>query len=400
MNVVLATLLTAGLMHGAPGIVPASQEQTTEIQYLMAEANYAAGVDSNVSTGFSLASAEFRSMTGLAATVAQLRQYVSAMGTPSARFDQQIGVWCRAWYPKATEHQGLVDLERALDVPMGPPTTALAVTAIHLWGIRQAYLHHWAYAAEPGDTLTDLAIATGRSLASVTRDNPEHAPILWVGQLVSWTTPPASKTPNISVGSAPLPPPLPTSGVLAQLRPVAGLVIEDPNVSALSNLLRAEPVGQSLTIAVLGQWALFHGRILARASREGNTIAIEGYSTTALGSLPAWGISQELSWSQKIVHQAIGSTPSYVLLAPRVATPAVLTVSERLGLRFVPISATVEEAGAKGWVTTVSQILLSHPDRLTVAPPVTSYRLWRQLFSKLAKDRLTLATLTQIWSIQ
>ena len=395
----LAVIMAAGLLNGTPKPGTVTPETQVELRYLLVDAGISPNVDVYSTAGIRLAQAEFTSLTGFAATVNALRAY-DATRPPSAAFRDIAERWLASWYPHRSSTLALHALQSRLAISRGPLNGSRAVTLIHLFGVHEAYLHHWTYRAQPGDSLTELAVASGQPLSKLIQDNPLHAPSLWVGQNVHWNAPkPTAKT-------IPAPPPakstqepstpLTTTGVLADLRPIAGLAIINPSVTALRALLAVEPLGQSVTLAVTGQWALLHSRLIVSSSNRGNTVAIEGYSTTNLAALPPSGVRQELAWGQAIISGALKHLPVYMAVLPSDDIPTIVNIAKQLKVRPVVAQATLDPKFA--WATTVSRLLLSHPNQLAVVAPPPSKHAWQELFRRVHKEHLTLETLAQIWS--
>lgn len=160
--------------------------------------------------------------------------------------------------------------------------------------------------------------------------------------------------------------------------------------------MHVEPVGQSVTLVVEGQWALLHPRILVQAVKQGNQVAVTGYSTNQLGKLPNRGIVQELRWSRQIVKGILKSWPPYVIETPQEAGTAVSWVATQLHFAVVPVGAWIHPT--RQWATTVREVLLSHQNRLSVAAPPPSSGAYRAFFAALQVSHLTLESLGQIWS--
>lgn len=397
ISAALAGMLTSALLNGRPASRPLAPEQMVEVQSLLIDAGFS-------QANLSLDLAEFTSVTGEPATLSNLRAF-DRQRPPSQELHRRIDQWLSLWYPHQSARQSLRQVENRLGQHDAALTGSLAVSLIHLFGIHQAYVHHWTYRAQAGDSFTDLSIASGLSLATVIRDNPLHGSILWVGQAISWTPPPptsvGTQTPNPvkhpAVPSAPpVPKPLISTGVLAGLRPVAGLALLDPTPFSLRGLLQAEPVGQSVTLVVEGQWALLHPRILVQAVKQGNQVAVTGYSRNQLGNLPKKGIVQELRWSRQIVGTILQSWPPYVIETPQEAGTAVSTVAAKLHFGVVPVGAWIHPTHK--WATTVRKVLLSHQNRLSVVAPPPSPRAYKAFFAALQVSHLTLESLGQIWS--
>jgi len=399
----LAAMMLSGLLNGSPTPTALGREAQVELKSLLVDAGLSPQLKWDSAISLKLAQVEFLSVTGQPATIAGLRDYNSRR-TPSAPFRRMADGWLQTWYPHDSAAKALDAVERRLGVAKGPLSGRLAVTLIHLWGIRQAYLHHWRYRAEPNDTLTDLSVASGLSLAEVAKDNPLHFPYLWIGQVIAWRPPPtpaqparpevASVPPN-SGNSAPTTP-LATTGVLAGLRPVAGLAIIHPTAQALAALLTVQPLGQSVTIVVEAEWALLHPKLIDQAMRQGDTITFDGYSTERLDVLPQDGVRQELRWCRSVAHTIFKQSLVYWVDMPTKSNAMVVHTAQSLNFRI--ISAVFWPLPAGGWATTASRLLVQHPNQLAVIAPPASERVWKNFFAQVAREHTTLETLTQLWS--
>lgn len=281
---------------------------------------------------------------------------------------------------------------------LGLPSTgavdgAVAAALAHWWGIHQAYVQHWNYRAQPGDSFTLLALASGQSVSQVEAENPAHGSVLWVGQTIAWTPPktsPPSSPPN--TGGAK---PSPSVGVLANLHPLAGLAVVMPSVEQTKALLNSETrFSARPAVAVLGQWALLHPQWIRRLEQAGNPVAMVGYSGILNAALPGAAVKQELSWSHAILDKdAPGAGEFYLKLPGAAGADAVAA-----GLGIERVSAAVRISSNQAWANQVMTAMSAHGRALIAVSPPPSAAAWNTLFGALAKHQMVLETLQQIWA--
>ncbi len=303
-------------------------------------------------------------------------------------------------------------LQRQVGLPTTGALTATTLTTLaHLAAVSVTARHRWKYYAQPGDTLVTLAYAAHLSYPGFARANDAHGSELLAGQLVRWTTRPPSprkrvKKPAHQARATPPPSPPPAhaapstgtdSGVLANLKPLADLVLVNPGTTQALALMAAEQtVANRIDVAVSGQWALMHPALIKELTVLGNGLAIDGYSVANLNSLPVWGVRQELSWSRNILTSETGTAPTFVFT---LANPNAMVVAAASQTRLIPVAADDVVSGRKASATTMSleQALLSHNEQtVAVSGPVN----WTALFQYLGRHQFVFETLGQIWAGQ
>ncbi|MCY0898318.1 MAG: hypothetical protein OWU33_05180 [Firmicutes bacterium] len=302
----------------------------------------------------------------------------------------------------------------AEELNMTPSTTIsgpMLLTLAHATAVRVTAEHHWAYRAQPGDTLSFLAWAAGLPLSGFERANPSPSNRVQVGQPIVWkavppkVVPPPRSSPQqpmshsqspTSTASATGVPPI--TGVLANLDPVSDLVVMNPTDAELLALIQAEKARwEVVDISVTGAWALTHPGLIARLKALGNEIAVNGYTGTNLNELPSWGVSQELSWAKRAVASAAGSDPGYLVMTQR-ANALVSQVATRDNLIVMNPSAIITPARTPRLTTkALVSALLTHPNQIVLldAPVV-----WPLLFRDLAHHHFVFETLGQVWASQ
>ncbi len=419
VNLLILGILSAGLRHGSlsrlsRGPIEMNPEQRLEFSALALDG----GLCSPSSpAGYRLAVAEWASLTespyrvwhGLDSLVAFDRGRV-----PSPRMVSLADVWLHNLFPTMSAARGQSRLEEALGLhPADTLSATVVLSLIHLWGIRQAFVHHWAYRAEPGDTVTEIAVATGQSPATVARDNPQHGSMLSVGQRVRWSLPvmPSAPQPPKPVIPEPMPIPKPSSGrrtpvpapttpvtgVFADLNPLAGLVLMNPSARCLRTVLRVDPATEPISVAVEAQWALLHQQLVAEWVARGHSLAVDGYSTTALAGLPLAAVSQELGWSEAVVRRITGVGQPAVVVLPTAAA-RVVSVVQNQRIPWITPRAKVSAAGGRRWSAIVIRQLLAHPNQLVAVSSPGGSGTWPKLFGDIRRHRIILETLTQIWT--
>lgn len=305
----------------------------------------------------------------------------------------------------------------------GPTLTMMA----HLAVVRMAAERRWAYAAEPGDRMSLIAWAAGISLKQLEASNSLHGQILWVGQRVHFHVPTAKKqgsaspngsakrrevpalpptssvshhqatAPSLSSPSPALVPTAAPTGVYSNLQPIAAFVLYDPRSQVLTALLAAQKLypHDLIDIAVTGEWALTHSSLMGAVAKTGNEVIMGGYSGISLNGLPAWGIRQEVSWSQKAVTQTSGQTPVFISQPVPFTASATSVVT---ALNIIAISPGIT-LGPDTWGTSAPADLLDHPEGVvgsTFGPG--SANGWESFFRTLGLHHFVFLTLGQIWA--
>ncbi|MCY0907233.1 MAG: peptidoglycan-binding protein [Sulfobacillus thermotolerans] len=307
----------------------------------------------------------------------------------------------------------------ATGVLNGPTLSALA----HLATVRVAAHKRWTYAAQPGDKMRLLAWAAGVPLKTFERANAEHGTLLWVGQpvvfypKVSAHTNPIQKpdkrasSPRVKIpahrdlssvqsqpaaqsssGSS-----TPSTGVLSNLQPIAAFVLYDPQKAVIQALLSAQKryPHALIDVAITGEWALTHTRLMKALAKSGNEIIMDGYSGVSLNTLPDWGIRQEVTWSVKALSQTTGQTPVFISQSVPFQSSVLGEISAQNVIALSP-SVVVTQSH---WATVMVHALLDHPEGVvgSVYGPQSSQG-WDRVFQRLATDHFVFLTLGQVWA--
>jgi peptidoglycan hydrolase-like protein with peptidoglycan-binding domain len=316
----------------------------------------------------------------------------------------------------------------------GPTLESIA----HLAVVRQAYLRHWAYAAQAHDRMSEIAWATGVSLKRLEADNPAHGTVLWVGQIVRFRPPlsaqtasPASQKAVLPVGagkkertvspvagSVPSGHPLrkphknaaakvlptaapagspPSQGIYSNLQPIAALILYDPNERGVTALLQAqeEYPHNLVDVAVTGEWVLNHPEQMQKLEHSGNEVIMDGYTGVSLNSLPAWGIRQEVQWSVKAFEETGVQTSAFISQPSPFSSPSDAALGS---LNVLPMSPA-ETVGPIHWQNTLVDGLLQHPEGVMGSAFVPqSAAVWTNFFGALAPHHFIFLTLGQIWA--
>ncbi len=412
VNLIILGILSAGLWHSGPSVRPPvmNPEQRVEFTALAGDGGLCT---ISSPAGYRLAAAEWASLTpsphrtwhGLASLITFDR-----VQPPSPQMVSAAAAWLPKLFPAVSPVDRLARMEQKLGIrPSRSLNGPVVLSLIHLWGIHQAFVHDWIYRAEPGDTLTEVALATGQSTATVARDNPQHGAILWVGQRVNWSAPvkpsapqpPKSVTPELvppskpSSGQSVPHPSAPLTGVLANLNPLAGLVLMNPSAHCLKTVLKVDPAFEPVAAAVEGQWALLHRQLVAAWVARGHSLAVDGYSTTALAKLPLAAVSQELSWSEAVVRRITNTNQPTAVVLPTTGGYAVDAARNQY-LSWLTPSVKVTAAGGRRWPAIVVHQLLVHPNQLVAVSPPSWSGAWPTLFANIHRRRIILETLRQI----
>lgn len=271
--------------------------------------------------------------------------------------------------------------------------TAVSVTA----------QHHWLYQVQSGDTWSTLAWAAHLPVKRFTAANGGGT--LKVGKSVLWKAPaPPSRSPGGHSASAPPSPPKPqpsatpsvSTGVLANLNPVADLVLIDPTTSSVEALVASEnQTAARVDVSVSGQWALTHPDLVQSLSHLGNEMAISGYSGANLNQLPPWGVTQELKWAVHAIESETGRSPSF-LFTEQKPDLTVLKAAQSENLTALWADASVPPGGSVTQTTqsTVSVLLHHSNQAVSLQAPVN----WSALFKELAQHHFVFETFGQIWA--
>ncbi|NMP23332.1 peptidoglycan-binding protein [Sulfobacillus harzensis] len=275
----------------------------------------------------------------------------------------------------------------------------------HLTAVRVTAQHHWSYQAQAGDTLRALAFAAGLPYQGFLNANNEHGSSLWAGQTIHWTTasakpskPAQSPSPTAPNHKSPpssptLPASPPSTGVLANLKPVADLVLLNPRTAEVRALIRAEESAHvSLDVSVSGQWALTHANLMQTLSRLGNELDLSGYSGENLNQLPGWGVQQELSWGMAAFQKSTGSAPTFLIMR---AQPNQTVKQDADKLHLVAMAPNQVIRAQKQRTATTIAALLAKPNQVV---EVTVPLNWSGLFHTLKGKGFVFETLGQIWA--
>lgn len=308
--------------------------------------------------------------------------------------------------------QSLTQAVKSFDSKVGVASTvgltSVNLTALAHWtSVAVAARHHWFYVAQPGDSLDLLAWAARLPVSGFSEANHVHGGTLAVGQPIRWivnlpvprtphSTPLHSSAPASSSPPSPSHSASPTTAVLANIKPVSDLVLMNPDAEQVQSLLTAQAVaGQPLDVAVAGDWALIHPGLIKSLAKAGDEIAITGYTTANLNTLPAWGVSQELRWSVGVMKSELGAVPTF-LVTPVAADSTVVEAANRV--HATPMSAAVlvpSMASAPAQTTAVIKALLAHANEIVA---VSGNLDFTKLFQKLSSEGFVFETLGQIWA--
>ncbi|MCL5115987.1 MAG: polysaccharide deacetylase [Firmicutes bacterium] len=286
-------------------------------------------------------------------------------------------------------------------------TASTLTTLAHLTAVAVTARHHWAYQAQPGDSLALLAFAAHLPYQGFALANNLHGTSLWAGQTINWKTAKAKAPATTPAKSAP-PPSAAASpggggsststGVLANLKPVADLVVLDPSPSDVKALAAAEAAANvTVDVSVSGQWALLHAHLVKALAQLGNELAISGYSGDNLNALPKWGVTQELTWGVHAMASASGTAPTFYI---GVEAPNATVTSVADGLNLVamaPNTVVGEGRSVSGTTAALQAALLAHPNRVV---EITGSVNWTALFAGLKAKHFVFETLGQIWANQ
>lgn len=296
----------------------------------------------------------------------------------------------------------------------------------HLESVHIGVKKRWTYTVQSGDTLERMALASGLSVHQIEQDNNMTTSQIQKGQILNWKAPVSShshpssssttKTPSTKTtsraqksGSATSPssktskasaptktsstqsPVVHSTGVFSNLQPVAALVVMEPSKSELSRLIADQKKWrQTLTIAVTGEWALTHPKVLRQAIHAGDGVALVGFSGANLNKLPSWGVKQELTWSQEALQSVLGQAPGF-LIAPYAINARVSKLASSQGLVAMPTPITV----STGSTSSLLKTILSHPQKII---SINHAVAWPTVLSDLSHRHFHSLSLGQIWA--
>ncbi len=277
----------------------------------------------------------------------------------------------------------------------------------HLEAVRLAFGQHWVYVAQPGDELSQIAFSIGMPLSRLKALNSAHGGILWVGETVHWygqrqtqpkkSAPAAQSTSSVSSAHVSPAPPIST-GVLTNIRPVAALVIANPNQIQVKSLIAAQAQSPSpvptVDVSVSGQWALMHAGLVKQLEIMGDEVDLTGYSGMPLNQLPQNATEQELTWATSAFRALNETVPTFVV-GPWI--PTVSDKSAATALNFVMMTPSV--------VVSTSSVkclddLLTHPQGVVVAQGQAIPKNFSQFFRTLRSSHFAFLSLGQIWAQQ
>lgn len=306
-----------------------------------------------------------------------------ALGRSLTRFDTEVGLPSRE----------LVDPKTLSQLAHW---TAVAITA----------QHRWPYRVEAGDTPKLLAWAAGLSQQTFLNINRIANRHLSLGQAIVWNTrartprkKPHSKDHHTKSSANPNPPASSSSpgtvGVLANIQPVANLVLLEPDAAEVSTLVQAQSRAKGVNVAVTGSWALTHQKLMQEMVGVGIAIAVTGYSGVDLNTLPKSGVVQELTWAVDAVKESSGQTPSFVVLTGK-PNATVVDVCKANGLTPLTPSVMVKPSPSVVDETAlVKRALLTHPNQMV---GVTQALDFKTLFKSLFSHHFIYETFGQIWA--
>lgn len=263
---------------------------------------------------------------------------------------------------------------------------------VHLAAVRTAYRRGWTYHAVSGDSMEALAFAVSIPLSTMEQANPQHGQHLWSGQRVHWRVPkPASPPPSVSRPLSGVPS---VTGVLSNIQPVAALVVMNPTSSQVRSLLKAQKGTHDLVdVSVTGQWALTHSALLNALAQAGDEIDVSGYTGQNLNTLPAWGVKQELLWSEKILSSVTGAPPTFVV-GPSAPNGTVQGAAAELNLVPMPVNTTLNGQASP---QIVERALLAKSQGVVAISPAPGFQ-WKVLFRDLKQKHFVFLQLGQIWA--
>lgn len=424
----IGSILSVALLTSAGG--PAKHWQIGQTGYRLAEVQAELGVlgfdagpvNGHVSERMLQAADDYVAAFGLlpkTSVRADLKKTIQALGTvPSGTHGTLVlaiqndlrvlglysGPLNGQWSPQLKGAIGAFD--KKMGQPADDTLSASTLTLIaHMTAVRVTARHHWTYRVRPGDTMSALAFASGLPYRGFAAANNHNGAQLDVGQTIHWrtaspATPKKSGSHSAPGGSkSPAPPSSPppqsggATGILANLKPISDLVVYNPSARDAEALMEAEQGDKvSVDVAVSGQWALTHPRLMRTLSRLGNELDLNGYSGQSLNSLPAWGVKQELTWGLHAFQDSLGRAPTFVITE---APPNTTVKSAADALKLVAMSPTEVLSSGTNATKKTEAVLLSQPNRVVeVAEPLN----WSKLFRDLKAKSFVFETLGQIWA--
>ena len=398
-----------------PGYVVASMQSQLQMLDL-----YSGSVTGRVSPEFLTALARYVTMCGrqtewvnaLAASTASTHYSPSsAPGSVDVAMERDLAtLWLYQGPIQGHWSMELGQSLRRFDAEVGLPTRTLTAPKTlsqlaHWTSVAITARHHWPYRVKPGDTPKLLAWVGGISQSTFLNANRILSGQLSLGQAVVWNTrtktvrkgQPTVRhtrqiTPNPSASSTSPG----TVGVLANIQPVADLVLLHPDAFDVSSLIRAQSLRNTgVNVAVTGSWALTHQELMQKMARRAIPIAVTGYSGVDLNTLPKAGVVKELTWAVDAVKQVAGLTPGFAVLGAK-PNATVLSVCRTHGLTVLtptvmvkPLASSVDETAA------VTRTLLTHPNEMV---GVTQTLDFKALFGTLFAHHFIYETYSQTWA--
>lgn len=425
-NLLAAILSLALISHGAPAdpvlTATAPGISVADFQTSLLGLGYDPGpVTGRMDPQTLMAAASFATQYGLSSKHSiviqaqqRFQQTTSSPATWNAALALNTQVWLKRWHLYSGPLSGRMNAatKKALAVfsaKIGASTKhftgADLRTMMHLETIRLAYDNHWRYHAQPGDSLSQIALSIGVSLSRLEALNPEHNGVLWVNQVVKWYGSPPPITTSSTKATTPSEPPAasPTSasistGALSNIRPVAALVILNPSVTQVEDLIRAqEEAGKPIPtpdISMTGQWALLHAPLVKTLSHLGDEVDVSGYSGTSLASLPQSAVTQELTWASQAFRDVLGTVPGFLIGA---FTPSSKVIATATAKGFIPMSPSVVLTKSS---PSLSHVLTTHPQGIVVVTGAAIPKNFTALFEKLGASHFIFINLGQIWAQQ
>lgn len=414
-SIMSLSLLTTGVPPGQQLAVGSHGTESSDIQALLGILGYNPGPVTGTMNQKTLNAADvFVTDFGAHSTLdAQLQKTLTGMATWSTSthgaavlavqdqlrgFHLYDGPLDGTWSPALTSAFKAFCRDAGVSAK-GAVTGKALVELAHLTSVRLDHQHRWSYRAESGDTMSRLAWATGMSLSRFQAANPAHGKILWKGQQVRWTpAAPTSKAPHSSPAPAPTstPPSSTPSGVLANLNPVAALVVIEPSAAEVANILKGEATQKHMFIdvSVTGEWALSHQDLVKALAQHGNEVDLAGYTGTNLNRLPKWGVRQELTWGSRVLASELGSAPTFAVF-PWTPTTATKKLLDQANLVDMSPHTTLTAPSTATLTTT----LLKNENQVVAMTGSDAVR-WSALASELKGKHFVFENLGQIWANQ
>ncbi|WP_053959055.1 peptidoglycan-binding protein [Sulfobacillus thermosulfidooxidans] len=403
-------------------------------------------IDGQMSTRTYQAMAEFVTQFGqspsqsLGQQVSQIVKSLPNLGTElSGTSILAMQTWLSRWHlyhgplngqSSSGFMQAIRQFERKTGIPVTNQLDGITLASLaHLAVITQAVHHHWTYVAEKGDQMRQLAWAAGLPLSQFESLNTLHGSLLWVGQVVNFsssslsrkshfsspdlhqhlgtTAPdngtssaqghnsshPVSSTPSQNIFT-----PAPSSAIFSNIQPIAAFVVYNPSRKVLTALLQAQKrfPHDLIDVAVTGLWAVNHPQSMKSLAQSGNEIIISGYTGISLNQLPAWGVRQEITWAKRAMLTTAGIAPVFVSqpISFNQSTTSLID-----GLNMIGMSPNVMMPSSSWSTNLATSMLLSHVNQIVGTTDYPqSVEQWDNFFKALQSRHFVFLNLGQIWA--